>query len=78
MCWVNKNMKNHQFKLKGKEKKRNRKTPFTAPLGFVEFEPRAAAEVGGLPRYWSFNFEILGFRQSCRGTAFGLPRQVPL
>ena len=45
MCWVNKNMKNHQFKLKGKEKKRNRKTPFTAPLRFVEFEPRAAAHL---------------------------------
>ena len=34
MCWVNKNMKNKQFKLKEKvkkrkEKKRNRKTPFT-------------------------------------------------
>ena len=75
MCWVNKNMKNHQFKLKGKEKKRNRKTPFTAPLGFDEFEPRAAAEVGGLPRYWSLLVVGFGTLTSCRGTAYWLSRQ---
>ena len=75
MCWVNKNMKNHQFKLKGKEKKRNRKTPFTAPLGFVEFEPRAAAEIGGLPRYWTLLVAGFGTSTSCRGTAYWLPRQ---
>ena len=74
MCWVNKNMKNHQFKLKGKEKKRNRKTPFTAPLGYVEFKTRAAAQLVGCRGTGASGFWSLGFRHhaaaqiiACRG-----------